>query len=170
MKSFVFAATIVLLAVGIGTLHAGRSGVKLGISGGVPEPHSVVPSNGTTTAPAVASPYTDRGRPFITTDHGKSLFGLPDVAWVCAGSKEEFLAGRIPGALFLPPEEFEGGAYPALLQAMAREHSIVVYCESGCSSAEYVAQRIIEFGFEKTLVLAEGFVSWKSRGLPVEGQ
>lgn len=151
---------MVTVAAAVGWGHAHFSGRPIGVS---------ATSAAANTSSSTPTRYTSRGHPFITLAYGGELLASRAADFVDAGTALDYDHGRIPGAVLISLDEFSNGGYPTRLEAMSRDRTIVVYCASGCSSAEYVAQRIREFGFEQTLILAEGFAAWKAAGLPVEG-
>jgi rhodanese-related sulfurtransferase len=173
VRTFAAAAALVLLGVAGGWTHASIAGLKLGFAASK-DASSAATSSEATNGAAASQPsvsiYAAKGKPFITTAYAAELLKSGEADFLAAGTQAEYEAGRVPGAQLLTPDAFDGGAYPALLQAMSRDRTVVVYCESGCGAAEYVAQRIVEFGFEKTLILADGFVGWKSAGHAIEGR
>lgn len=158
MKHVLRSVVMCICAAFLGWGHAHFAGRPIGAS-----------SNAVDATSSSSSRYTSRGHPYITPAYGGELLASRAADFVDAGTALDYDRGRIPGAVLISLDEFSNGGYPTRLEAMSRDRTIVVYCASGCSSAEYVAQRIREFGFEQTLILAEGFAAWKAAGLPVEG-
>ena len=50
---------------------------------------------------------------------------------------------------------------------LPRDVQIVSYCSCPRASAEYIADQLIELGFERTAVLYEGIFGWMNKGFPV---
>lgn len=159
MRHILDAVLLVLAGIVAGFVHAKIERVAIGAA--VDREQSRSDSTGR---------FTSRGYPFVTLDYAAELFSAHAADFVDAGTAADHAAGKIPRAVHIALDDFSSGGYPARLDQMSRDRTIVVYCASGCSSAEYVAQRIREFGFEKTLILADGFAAWKEKGLPVEGR
>ncbi len=109
------------------------------------------------------------GGPWVTLDQARTLHLDPTVAFVDASRAEDWRRERIPGSWGLPPEEFAGGGFPALLDQLSRSSPVVVYCQSDqCEAAELVALRMVEFGFSDVRVFRGGLAAWKAAGFPTQ--
>ena len=103
----------------------------------------------------------------------KSLFdrvnSAGDVSFVDARNPDEFVAGRIPSAVNMPPSQFVGGQIPPELHTIPTTNIVVVYCGGGdCDASKLTAIRLGEQGFAKVYVFEGGITEWKAANLPVE--
>ena len=84
---------------------------------------------------------------------------------------DEFAAGRIPGARNYPRGFLEVRAdleHPKRDPWLEdRGRKMILYCGGGHRSA-LAAKSLQEMGFERVLSLAEGWMGWTKRDLPVE--
>ena len=72
---------------------------------------------------------------------------------------------HLPGAINIPANQVDRLA-PALLPA--HDAAIVVYCTGSCSSADGVARRLEDLGYENVAVYDGGKEDWVEHGLPIE--
>lgn len=76
---------------------------------------------------------------------------------------------RIPTAIALPEDDFDG-AYAEVEPQLRRAKAIVVYCSGyGCEASHVVARRLREKGFDAG-ILDEGLPAWQDAGLPVDSE
>lgn len=76
-------------------------------------------------------------------------------------SPAEQAQGRIPGAVFLQPDDLE--------LSRSKETEIVVYCNCpNDASAAHVSRRLMESGFKHVRPLEGGIDAWLAAGFPVE--
>lgn len=75
---------------------------------------------------------------------------------------EEYVTGRIPGAVNIPLQEL-----PARIDDLPHDRPIVVVCGHGMRSLMAV-EFLAEQGFSELYNLVEGTAHWIERGLPVE--
>lgn len=74
---------------------------------------------------------------------------------------------RIPGALSLPEEEFDG-AFSELETRIRRASAVVVYCSGyGCEASHDVARKLRERGIAAG-ILDEGLPAWEDAALPLD--
>ncbi len=88
--------------------------------------------------------------------------------FVDARSAEEFGAGHIPGALLLPPDDFDE-AVSSWTDLIPLETLLITYCAgAGCDSSWDVAALLEEEGYSRVKVFFGGWQEWKGAGYPVE--
>lgn len=138
-------------------------------------PEPTPPSTSQPTLPGPATPATpsqDLPAGMITLEKTIELFGrmmsAGDVRFVDARNEEDFVKGRIPTAVCLPPTKF-GGMTPPEVDQLQRDATIVIYCGGGeCDASKLTALRLRELGFNTTLIFHDGFPAWEKAGQPVE--
>jgi rhodanese-related sulfurtransferase len=87
---------------------------------------------------------------------------------VDARSEEDYLLGHIPGAVLLPPEDFDV-YYPAFAKIELSDRGIIVYCQDiDCDLADKLKDRLEKEGFTGIQIFAEGWFGWAEFGFPVE--
>jgi molybdopterin/thiamine biosynthesis adenylyltransferase/rhodanese-related sulfurtransferase len=77
---------------------------------------------------------------------------------------DEWLEGRIPGAVHVPRGFLESRIEQA---APDRSQAILLYCAAGNRSA-FAAKTLNDLGYESVASLAGGYTDWKRSGLPTE--
>lgn len=75
---------------------------------------------------------------------------------------EEWIVGRIPGAVHIPLDEL-----PERIDEIPADRPVVVVCASGIRSL-FGAELLLEFGYAEVYSLDDGTYGWMLRGLPVE--
>ncbi len=87
--------------------------------------------------------------------------------FVDARAPQEYREGHIPGAVNLPPDEFED-RYPDLADRVEAAGSAIVYCQGvECGDAVMVAERLAEVYEGSVYVMEEGWEGWTAAGFPV---
>lgn len=87
--------------------------------------------------------------------------------FVDARAPQEYAAGHVPGALNIPPSEFEARLLDHL-DAIEGARAIITYCQSvECSEAVEVGERLLESYHGRVYVLEEGWRGWQAAGYPV---
>lgn len=76
---------------------------------------------------------------------------------------EEYVAGHLPGAINIPPDELE-----QRLQALDSQQEVVAYCRGPHCVFSFNAVQQLRGAGVKANRLEDGFPEWKSAGLPVE--
>ena len=77
--------------------------------------------------------------------------------------QEEYIAGHLPGAINIPPDELE-----QRLQSLDPQQEVVAYCRGPhCVMSFDAVEKLREKGI-KASRLEDGFPEWKSAGYPVE--
>lgn len=148
-----------------------------------PTPMPPVESTPTLTghpAPAPPTTPTNAAQPtkagdasMITVEQARTLFervnSAGDVSFVDARNPEEFVTGRIPSAVNMPPSLFIGGQVPPDLAMIPTSNIIVVYCNGGdCDASKLTAIRLREQGYQNVFVFEEGMTGWTAAKLPIE--
>jgi len=184
------AVAVVGISVAAGVAHQAIKPISRSLAPAVPAPAAATPAP-TTPAPApVASgtaPSTAAVTPapaaqppaasdphskypagtFVTLEQTRQLLETQAAEFVDARNADEYAAGAIPGAFSIPPDAFAGGAIPEVLNFMAREKKVVVYCGGGsCDASMLVALRLQGMGFRDVVVFKDGYNGWTAAGLP----
>ena len=103
-----------------------------------------------------------------TVDQAKKLYDSGEYIFVDARSQEDYEEGHIKGALSLPVGQFEE-KIATFLERHPPEVSIVTYCSGrNCSDSHYLAEFLLEYGYEKVSVFIDGFPGWEAEGHPIE--
>ena len=86
-----------------------------------------------------------------------------DITVIDVRPEEEYLAGHIPGALLLNPEQYDS-LLPQVLSAWSPERKIVVYCsKQSCGASREVARRLRgEAQLKNVFVLNGGWETWQA--------
>ncbi|MDX2132858.1 MAG: rhodanese-like domain-containing protein [Planctomycetota bacterium] len=80
----------------------------------------------------------------------------------------EYEAGHVEGAFWMPSEVFMNGAIPDALNFMDKAAPVVVYCGGGqCDASHNVVVLLQQLGFTRCHVMADGYPAWKAAGHPV---
>lgn len=145
-------AAILTASIVIGVVHGFVSPVELSL-------------DPVATAGVSDSEFTDRGAPFLTLSATRRRFEDQSAAFVDARRSDEFTQGHVPGAVNVAPGEFSGGGYPDVIDSLAREIDVVVYCGNhDCDAAILVARRLREVGFSSVFVFEHGLEAWVAAG------
>lgn len=137
-------------------------------------PHAPTPAPAPATAapapqPAVSNdPHSKHpAGTFVTLEQARQLLETQAAEFIDARNPDEYAAGAIPGAYSIPPDAFAGGAIPEVLNFIAREKKVVVYCGGGsCDASLLVALRLQGMGFRDVVVFKDGYNGWTAAGLP----
>jgi protein-disulfide isomerase/uncharacterized membrane protein/rhodanese-related sulfurtransferase len=105
-----------------------------------------------------------------TAEVRQLLEGGPKPLLVDLRSATDFAAGRIPGAINMPAEDFAQD-----WNKLPRDKTLVLY-ESGrssgdiCAASRAAGRILLEYGFsfEKVKVYQEGFAGWEKAGQPIQ--
>lgn len=110
--------------------------------------------------------YADRE--FVDLAEAQRLWLTGEALFVDARDAGSYAQGHIPGALHLPFDAFDPDM-ATRLSALPEDRLLVVYCSSiSCGLSHEMAQNLDFLGYDKVVVLAEGFVGWQSLDAPVE--
>ena len=88
------------------------------------------------------------------------------IVWIDARPQDAFEAGHIPGALDLNRDNWKA-ALPSLFELYSPGKVVIVYCSTGCTESEEIADRIRSLGLEPVEVLEGGFEVWQ-KGNPAK--
>jgi phage shock protein E len=86
----------------------------------------------------------------------------PDVMILDVREQDEWDAGHIPGAVFMPM-----GEVPNRLSEIPTDKTVIVQCRSGNRSSQ-VTDFLVKQGFTNVHNMSGGINAWQSAGLPVE--
>ncbi|MFA6044241.1 MAG: rhodanese-like domain-containing protein [Phycisphaerales bacterium] len=103
----------------------------------------------------------------ITLDQAWELYqqGTP---FVDARGMDEYIAGHIDSAFWMPTEEFMSGHTPAALPLLDSQSQIVVYCDGGmCDASKNVVVLLQQAGFTRCHILTDGYPAWAKANRPI---
>jgi len=104
----------------------------------------------------------------ISIDEARALFLTNGAVFVDARPEELYRAGRIKGALNLPPDRIEE-LLPVVAAQIPPDSLVIAYCDGeNCPLSEEVALQLSARGFSHVQVLVNGWSVWQDAGLPVE--
>lgn len=85
--------------------------------------------------------------------------------------EDDFNAGRIEGAFWMPASRVPTEDGRADLEIIAPGGTVIIYCTGGdCDASENTANRIEQMGYSFDIrILGKGYSDWLEAGLPVEG-
>lgn len=98
----------------------------------------------------------------IPIDAYREHFQPGDHTLVDVREPEEWVMGRIPGAIHIPLNDL-----PDRLAEISDDKPIVMVCASGVRSM-YGAQFLLTSGYSEVYNLEDGTHGWARRGLPIE--
>ena len=102
----------------------------------------------------------------ITIQEAEDLWAAAETVFFDARGAGPYGEGHVPRARNLPAAE-SGQKLPAEVLELARERTLVVYCEGGdCQSSLLLAKRFHDEGFKDIRVMTGGWEEWKKAGLP----
>ncbi|HYF14418.1 MAG TPA: rhodanese-like domain-containing protein [Phycisphaerales bacterium] len=88
-------------------------------------------------------------------------------AFIDARRREEYEAGHVENAFWLPADQLTGGR-PAALDYLDAEAPLVIYCGGGdCDASHNTAALLQQLGYKRTHVMKDGFPAWRDAGKPV---
>ena len=104
----------------------------------------------------------------LTPEQAHELLGRPDVVFLDARIPEDYRDGHLPGALNLPPENFEERFLAVADQLEAASH-VVVYCSGAeCSDSIELGERLLEVLPGPVYVMEAGWAGWLAVGYTTE--
>lgn len=103
----------------------------------------------------------------MTVEQARAAWEARSAVFVDARVPEEYQASHVPGALNLPPREFEA-RYPDLAEQVEAASAVIVYCEGReCGDSIFVAGRLREVYQGRVFVVEQGWPAWVAEGYPV---
>jgi rhodanese-related sulfurtransferase len=101
----------------------------------------------------------------ITLQETEDLWRSGAAAVLDARAAVFYERGHVPGARNVPA----GEGLPEELAGVARDRTVLVYCEGGdCQSSLALARRLHDDGFKDIRVFSGGWEAWTGAGLPEE--
>lgn len=124
------------------------------------------------TTPAIATPQPAASAdPMaalnITIAQSKALFdaGAP---FIDARNIEEYRAGHVAGAFWIPAERFAGGTIPEALQYLDTQNPMVIYCGGGaCDASKNVLILLQQAGYKGGRIMHDGYPEWVNAGYAI---
>ena len=102
----------------------------------------------------------------MTAEEAHAAFTNGSALFLDARDPQEYAESHIPGALNLPPQDFET-VFPDLYDQVESAPSLIVYCQGvECGDAVEVAERLVEIVSQPISVLEPGWRSWREAGYP----
>lgn len=81
-----------------------------------------------------------------------------------ARSENDYKNGHIKNAINIPSKNFDN--YIDKVFEIPQETLILIYCEGiHCNFSHQLAEKLLNFGFQKIYVMVEGIEGWKNRNL-----
>jgi rhodanese-related sulfurtransferase len=154
-----FAATLlgavliiaVAVALGLGANHFSGRGIPL-------LPAHVVES------PTIPLPRGVEGLDFAEV---RTAFEAGSALFLDARPTGDYAEGHIPGALSLPPDEFEQ-RFVELIDSITEAPALIIYCSGEeCSDSIALAERLLETRDTGIYVFEAGWRAWRRAGAPV---
>lgn len=114
-----------------------------------------------------ASPMVDAGVIPISIETALEAFQAKRAVFVDARNPENYIEAHIPGAINVPPVQFEADAEP-FLNSIPSDQEVILYCDGpGCHLAETLSLLMKEVGYEKLMLFSDGWQGWQKQELPM---
>jgi len=84
-------------------------------------------------------------------------------------SSPEYDREHIAGAISLPSKQVDA-KYPDFADQVAKEHTVIVYCGSGCGLKTQVGKALLSHGYHDVRMMDEGIREWIKAGFPTGGK
>ncbi len=107
----------------------------------------------------------------VSVEEAKIKYDSERALFIDTREREEYWELHVQSAHNIPaaPESLALEHIKALYSEIAGARELVLYCDSGCNSAETIAGLIVSLGYSRHIyVLKDGFGSWIEKGFPVE--
>ena len=103
----------------------------------------------------------------MTVEGAHAAWEAESALLVDARVPEEYHVGHVPGALNLPPGEFEI-RYPDLADQVESFSTVIIYCGGvECGDSVLLAERVREVYQGAVFVVEKGWAAWVTAGYPV---
>ncbi len=103
----------------------------------------------------------------MTVEQARAAWAAESALLVDARVPAEYQVSHVPGALNLPPGEFEI-RYPDLAEQVEAASTVIVYCEGmECGDSIFVAERLREVYQGAIFVVERGWPAWLAASYPV---
>jgi rhodanese-related sulfurtransferase len=113
-------------------------------------------------------PDSESTSPSVSLDEARAYFKAGKALFADARPGEAYQAGHIKGAMSLDPTEFDTWSGNFFSQFPA-DTLIVTYCDGArCPLSAELAEMLLSLGYEKVLVLKDGWRLWNEAHLPTE--
>jgi rhodanese-related sulfurtransferase len=104
--------------------------------------------------------------PDITIAQALKLFNA-GVSFVDARRRDEFEAGHVQNAYWMPAETLTSGKRPEAMDFLMPDQPVVIYCGGGeCDASKNVAALLAQGGYAQCLILTDGYPAWAAAGHP----
>ncbi len=114
-----------------------------------------------------ATPIADPAVTLISMDTALEAFQAKKALFVDARNPENYMEAHIPGAVNVPPAQFEADAEP-FLSNIPFDQEVILYCDGpGCHLAETLSVLMKEVGYEKLMLFSDGWQGWEKENLPI---
>ena len=154
--------SLLLLLVQILALTAASAGLGLAVNALRPQGLPLV-QNWTQT---ILSRYL--AEETLSPQDGLVLLRRGQALFVDARDAESFAAGHVPGALSLPYDPFAPDLEQRI-RALPKDELLVVYCSGlSCSLGPELADMLRWDGYERVLIMPEGWDGWVEMGGPTQ--
>jgi rhodanese-related sulfurtransferase len=98
----------------------------------------------------------------------KLIYDGAQTLFVDARSEEDYEAGHVEGAISLSLRDFDASIEDFFNQ-YPPEQPIITYCSGRtCEDSHYLAQLLLDLGYERVNIMIDGFQIWKDKGFPVD--
>ncbi len=102
----------------------------------------------------------------LDLSRAKALHATAGILFVDAREAESYAAGHVAGAVNLPYDPFNPQSEQRIL-SLPKDRWLVLYCSSiSCPLAKQMAEALTFNGYDKVLIMAEGFEGWRKAGGP----
>jgi rhodanese-related sulfurtransferase len=106
--------------------------------------------------------------PTVSLDEARAYFEAGSALFADARPSAAYQEGHIRGAMDLDPSEFDTWSGNFFSQFPV-DTLIITYCDSAqCPLSTELAEKLMSLGYEKVLVLKDGWNQWKAAHLPTE--
>jgi sulfur-carrier protein adenylyltransferase/sulfurtransferase len=98
----------------------------------------------------------------ISTAEAETRFNDNAATFIDVREQDEFDAGMIPGAVFIPRGHLESQVESKVVD---KSRPVVIYCAGGTRSA-FAAETLEQLGYQDVVSMAGGFGQWKNEDRP----